>query len=163
MKRYVLICCQKWDHTNDVLLVRKDKPEWQKGLLNLPGGKIEEGETDIEAAERELKEETGYVSAVPVRMMGAINDGSNEILCYKAIVPPWLDPKPCEKETQEVFWESWDKARAEPSLIPNLKIIIPLIRCGVQGWIIRDQFRSANSKTMHGLYMEVPCEDRKSD
>ena len=33
------------------------------GLINLPGGKIEEGESGIEAAYRELQEETNITSA----------------------------------------------------------------------------------------------------
>lgn len=42
-----------------VALIRKNKPEWQKGLLNGIGGKIEEGEHMIDAMCREFKEETG--------------------------------------------------------------------------------------------------------
>lgn len=42
-----------------VVLIRKTKPEWQAGLLNCVGGKIEPGE-DIEMAMiREFREETG--------------------------------------------------------------------------------------------------------
>jgi 8-oxo-dGTP diphosphatase len=44
--------------TNIVALIRKNKPEWQKGKLNAIGGKIEEGETPEEAMIREFKEET---------------------------------------------------------------------------------------------------------
>src|SRR5271157_1502939 len=42
-----------------VVVIRKTKPEWQAGLLNCVGGKIEPGE-DIEMAMiREFREETG--------------------------------------------------------------------------------------------------------
>lgn len=40
------------------LLVKKSKPEWQKGLLNGVGGKIDENEAPISAMVREFKEET---------------------------------------------------------------------------------------------------------
>lgn len=43
----------------DVVLIKKLKPEWQKGKLNGVGGKIEENETPLEAMRREFKEETG--------------------------------------------------------------------------------------------------------
>ena len=43
----------------DVALVRKEKPAWQKGLLNGIGGKIEPGETPEQAMRREFVEEAG--------------------------------------------------------------------------------------------------------
>lgn len=43
-----------------VLLVKKNKPEWQKGFLNGIGGKMEEHDEDAHAAMvREWKEEVG--------------------------------------------------------------------------------------------------------
>ena len=46
-----------------VLLIRKEKPAWQKNRLNGIGGKIEPGETALEAMTREFEEETGL--AIP--------------------------------------------------------------------------------------------------
>lgn len=43
-----------------VALLRKDRPEWQKGKFNAPGGKVEPGETPLDAMVREFSEETGY-------------------------------------------------------------------------------------------------------
>lgn len=42
-----------------VLLIRKNRPRWQAGRLNGVGGKIEPGETPLEAMRREFREETG--------------------------------------------------------------------------------------------------------
>ena len=49
---------------SQVLLIWKQKPEWQKGCLNGIGGKIEEGESAAEAMVREFEEETGVKTAV---------------------------------------------------------------------------------------------------
>ena len=43
----------------NLLLVLKMRPDWQRGLLNGCGGKIEPGETDVQAMVRECWEETG--------------------------------------------------------------------------------------------------------
>jgi 8-oxo-dGTP pyrophosphatase MutT (NUDIX family) len=43
----------------NVLLIQKNKPEWQAGLLNRIGGKIEPNEGPLAAMIREFEEETG--------------------------------------------------------------------------------------------------------
>lgn len=45
-----------------VLLIRKEKPEWQAGKMNGVGGKIEPGESPQEAMMREFEEEVGIKS-----------------------------------------------------------------------------------------------------
>ena len=42
-----------------VLLIRKQRPEWQRGFLNGLGGHVETGETALEAIRREFREEAG--------------------------------------------------------------------------------------------------------
>jgi 8-oxo-dGTP diphosphatase len=42
-----------------VALIRKNKPAWQKGKLNGIGGKVEDGESSLDAMVREFAEETG--------------------------------------------------------------------------------------------------------
>lgn len=42
-----------------VILIRKNRPEWQKGKLNGVGGHIHQGEHPNKAMEREFEEETG--------------------------------------------------------------------------------------------------------
>ena len=42
-----------------VALVKKNKPDWQKGKYNGIGGKVEPGESPIYACSREFLEETG--------------------------------------------------------------------------------------------------------
>lgn len=44
-----------------VILIKKQRPAWQAGLLNGVGGKIEHQENPYFAMEREFEEETGIV------------------------------------------------------------------------------------------------------
>lgn len=49
-----------FDHyERKVVLLRKRRPEWQEGLLNGVGGRVEENESPKNAMIREFKEETG--------------------------------------------------------------------------------------------------------
>ena len=60
MNNYVLGFMFDSTHQN-VLLIRKNKPEWQAGKLNGIGGKIEPGEQPFDAMVREFHEETGLI------------------------------------------------------------------------------------------------------
>jgi 8-oxo-dGTP diphosphatase len=56
------VCGFYFDTTfEQVVLIWKNKPAWQKGKLNGVGGKIEKGELPITAMRREFYEETGII------------------------------------------------------------------------------------------------------
>ncbi|OUM74988.1 NUDIX hydrolase [Pseudomonas caspiana] len=51
LKRRATVICR---HQGEILFVRKRNAKW-----NLPGGRVEQGETPLQAAMREMAEETG--------------------------------------------------------------------------------------------------------
>jgi 8-oxo-dGTP diphosphatase len=49
----------------DVILIEKTKPDWQKGLLNGVGGKLEDyDDSSVHAMVREFREETGIETTI---------------------------------------------------------------------------------------------------
>lgn len=83
MRRYVLGIAESAD---GVVMVRKVKPPWQRGRLNFPGGKIEEGETAQEAVAREFREEVKEFAPPPVEkwrhFCTLVEDGVFSVECF---------------------------------------------------------------------------------
>ena len=61
MVEYVLGFCFN-DGKSHVVLMNKNRPDWQKGFLNGVGGKVEDNESIPDAMCREFEEETGVKS-----------------------------------------------------------------------------------------------------
>ena len=90
-----VICLQ----ADKVLLVRKANPEW-----SLPGGKIDPGETQLEAARRELYEET-CLQLTDAQFLGHSVLQWEEHWLYRMNVPPAIQPHPSH-EIVECRWFS---------------------------------------------------------
>lgn len=94
---------------NRVAVIRKSKPEWQRGKLNGPGGKIEGGESAALAMVREFQEETGYVTTQTewahfADMEGGANDdGGSFYVAYFATFGLLEQLKSCEAEPVEIL------------------------------------------------------------
>ena len=61
------------EHENRILLLHRQKTKLQGNLWGIPGGKLDKGETPLQAVLREIKEETGYDFAKqPIENLGAV-------------------------------------------------------------------------------------------
>jgi 8-oxo-dGTP pyrophosphatase MutT (NUDIX family) len=113
-----------------VALLRKNKPEWQAGLLNGIGGKIEGEEPAVKAMVREFNEEAGILTFVGTwvnfcSMSGINNDGGSfGIEFFYTIGNPRLLTS-MESEKIEVL-PSADVAAGKEKTIGNLPWLIAL-------------------------------------
>lgn len=134
-KSYVIV----FAYTDDeFVIVEKDRPEWQRGRKNLIGGSIEDGEKIIEAAIREMKEETGLTPSGKPEILGTIQANFDEsgVIVWAVSIP--VEKKRIRPRSGETELPEWtDMGVLEDiKLLPNLKIIIPLMKCGVRGWTV---------------------------
>ena len=116
---------------NHVLLVHKQKPEWQKGRVNGVGGKVESGESPEECISRETKEETCL--AIPPKdwvLVGRIVQQAGDVAVFAAEYGGALaDAKKGDHE--EVEW--FPVASLPSTVIDNLKWMVPLAQQALQG------------------------------
>lgn len=103
-----------------VALIRKNKPDWQKGRLNGIGGKVEDGETIGEAMVREFEEETGRPTG-GWSYFARVGNGNFTVSFFRLFGDCSLD----SKTDEIVAWYPIAKLDKLP-VIPNLRWLIPL-------------------------------------
>lgn len=137
MNEYTLVYAKPVNTGKEnILLILKEKPDWQKGRLNLPGGKIQENESILDCAVRELKEETGLDAVGSATLMGQIVGDGYIVYCVKV---PVFQELLTDWQTEEgIFaWMDWLEVKDSKLILPNLRIIVPLMVMGVTDWIIQ--------------------------
>ena len=86
------------------LLCRRPSHKRHGGMWEFPGGKIEEGESDLEAASRELAEELGVtVRSVAPPLFTAADPGAHFVIEF---MPVDIDGSPQCIEHSEIRWVS---------------------------------------------------------
>jgi 8-oxo-dGTP diphosphatase len=109
----------------EVALVKKNRPEWQAGLLNGIGGKIEKDEVPLDAMRREFEEETGVY--VPHWDYFLRLSGTNSVIhCFAAYdTGGWLD-RVYTAEDEEITVYEFDVLNDPFPTVPNLRWILPM-------------------------------------
>lgn len=123
-----------FDKLNDVLLIRKLKPDWQAGFLNGIGGKVEAGESPLSAMTREFREECGIqTSNDDWRFVATFRVAAAEVLVFAAR----LDHRDAFSLTAEQVvavpynytMHNW----SSEGCLPNLWWLIPLASAVLSG------------------------------
>lgn len=137
-----------------LVLIQRTKDDWQKGFVNLPGGHVEEGESPVDAACREVEEETGLICIPQMSFkVGEIivHDALiHVVVCkYPSLVKGKGLQKPVTKAPEEgnIIQLRWDEIKNRKELMPQLRIIMPLCMTETVGWTLHldhatdDEFR----------------------
>jgi 8-oxo-dGTP diphosphatase len=111
---------------SSVALIRKARPDWQRGLYNGIGGKVEPGETVIDAMRREFLEETGC-ETTPDRWKPFATMFGKEFLCYCFVttgdIRTLSNPDPEEPVSSQYVLDVTDGSL---QTIENLPWLVPL-------------------------------------
>lgn len=118
------------DPITSVVLIRKNRPEHLKGMLNGPGGKIENGETPDIAMAREFHEETGlWIPPLAWREFARITyeDTDREVICFESKVGVRTALKDLIRTiTDEAVYVRSPFALLALPVVPSLHWLIPL-------------------------------------
>ena len=98
---------------NKVLLGRRPNHKRHGGLWEFPGGKVDEGETDVEAVTRELVEEFGVETVSVGKVVYECRDPSSPFLVRFLDVVIRGRPEPTEHTEMDWF---------EPDLLATLRL-----------------------------------------
>lgn len=114
------------DTKDKVVLIRKNRPNWQKGKLNGVGGHIEEKgydfEDSIEAMIREFYEETGkQTKEEDWDFVGFMYNSDFECFVFRAFTSDFSDIRTCTDE--EIVVCDVDKL---DNCLSNLRWLIPM-------------------------------------
>lgn len=123
MKKYVLgfMLSKEKQH---IMLIKKNRPEWQAGRFNGIGGKVEPRESFIQAMERECAEETGIVNHNWVEFATVTGVAYGEkfiIVAYRSISDDIDNAKSLTDEEVSIHYI---KHVQDLDLVPNAKILI---------------------------------------
>lgn len=113
------------DENNNILFIRKNRPDWQRGYLNGVGGKINFAETAREAMSREFLEETGIAIDKHswIYVCELINNNGNGKVSFFTIKVPTIDYK---NQTDEQLELINYEVMAQFNLLPNIKVLVEL-------------------------------------
>lgn len=124
MKKYVLGFAFS-ENGEDVVLIEKQKPDWQKDKLNGVGGKVEPNEHFKNAMVREFAEETGVHTSILEWDLFAVLHGTNYVMqCYRIFTDEIYRAVTMEGET--IYRLGYSTAIASDKLISSLKVLLPM-------------------------------------
>jgi len=109
-----------------VLLIEKQRPDWQAGLLNGIGGRVEQAEHVDASMVREFREETGIttVEADWLRFAALRQDEVFTVQCYLAMGDIYAAKTMTDERVLQVSLSDME----DHATVPNVRWLVPLAR-----------------------------------
>lgn len=147
MTHYTIGIIFNMDLTN-VLLIHKLKPEWQKGKLNFPGGKIEPKEWPVDCVVREIFEECALnTKAIDWNYIGEIENKQRDyrVDIFTTVHRFEKHGRPISQTDELIAW--YPVNQLPDNIISNLCFLVPFaLNWWVQGNIDTLNFATFNYK-----------------
>jgi 8-oxo-dGTP diphosphatase len=119
MKKYTIGICFD-NNLENIVLILKNRPEWQKGKYNFPGGHTEENEIGIDCIIREFREECNIITKDWIHI-GNIKNKDNYIVEIFTLMQNFKNIKTMTDEKIEIF----NINNLPTNIISNLNYLIP--------------------------------------
>lgn len=103
-------------------LIKKTRPDWQKGKYNGIGGKVEKDESFIDTMVREFREETSCTIEDWKRFCVLTDNKSFNVHCYSSFIPKSSTIKTTTDEEIKMFYIN----DLPLNIIPNVRWLIPM-------------------------------------
>lgn len=122
------------DEGRDVLLIQKNRPEWQAGLFNGIGGKVELTESPAAAMLREFEEEAGVATTGEDWHLFCLMKARAEALIYfyRGFSTRVLDHAKTMEDEPISIWPVASVTSGALRCVPNLHWLIPMALNGVE-------------------------------
>ena len=108
-----------------VVLIKKERPDWMKGLLNGTGGKLNDGESPKQGMEREFREETGLINN-DWKAFAILGGKDFHVTCFKTFSNDYLKARSVTDERIQILKTSHIKpdSREKPKFMHHVPALI---------------------------------------